>query len=127
MNRYKSILWTNEQLGVNEEIVSPNGEFKFRYQDDGNLVLYQGERVPANAKWSIEKTSKLPKKPGNCRMQEDGNLVCHDSEGTPYWASGSYKRFENQHPYLIVQDDGNVVVYKTEPVPIWDTYHHPQK
>lgn len=125
MLQFKDRLMTNEQLGVNEEIVSPNGDYKFRYQDDGNLVLYQGERVPANAKWSIEKIAKLPKKPGNCRMQEDGNLVCHDSEGTPYWASGVYEKFKNLHPTLIVQDDGNVVVIK--PVPIWDTEHHPQK
>lgn len=125
MPQFKDRLLSNEQLGVNEEIVSPNGEFKFRYQDDGNLVLYQGERVAANAKWATMRFTPSPKKPGNCRMQEDGNLVCHDSEGTPYWASGVYERFKNLNPALIVQDDGNVVVYK--PVPIWDTYHNPQK
>jgi hypothetical protein len=111
-------LLTNQFLRPGQKIVSPNESFEFRYQDDGNLVLYQGTKPV----WA---TMKFSSNPGKCIMQEDGNLVCEDKNHDPYWASGSYERFAKTDAHLVVQDDGNVVIYKTNP--IWDTYHHPQK
>ena len=53
-------------------------------QDDGNLVMYSGASIPANAIWNSG-TSGLPVK--NAVLQDDGNLVLMSASNTPCWSA----------------------------------------
>jgi len=90
-------------------LASRDGRFRFVYQGDGNLVLYQG----STALWSTQTFG-----PGWAAMQGDGNLVIYSSDGTPKWNSQTWG-----HPgaYLVAQNDGNVVIYASNGVALWST------
>lgn len=92
------------------EIVSTAGRYRFCYQGDGNLVLYDG-RI---AIWASNTAGRLP---GVCNLQGDGNLVVYIPGGHPVWALNT--RTAGSH--LIVQDDGNVVIYTSYNQPVWAT------
>jgi len=87
-------------------LISPNGHFKLNFQNDGNLVLYEGTQ----AIWSSGTQNK-----GGQRlvMQRDGNLVMYGPNG-PVWATNTSG---NPRSFLKLQDDGNLVIYH----PVWST------
>ena len=108
-------LYADEWLGPEDGVTSRDGRLLFRYQRDGNLVLYDaaGDWIPL---WD---SSTDGSSAGFTKMQADGNLVVYDAGGTARWSSGTAG-----HPgaYLAVQDDGNVVVYDTDGTPLWYTW-----
>jgi len=119
---YGDDMQPGEILKFNQYIASPNGQFAFLFQDDGNLVLYEdrgltrlfGDPLSTRAMWA----SGTFGKPSNvCMMQYDGNLVLY-SGLLPIWNSGT---FEYPGSRLVVQDDGNVVIYKRDNTPVWAT------
>lgn len=93
-------LVAGERLYPDQEIRSPNGRFAFRYQSDGNLVLYDSAAGPL---WSTGTTGGGA---GYVELQGDGNFVVYASQG-PIWASGTAG-----HPgaYLKVHDNGEVAI-----------------
>jgi hypothetical protein len=99
-----------EVLNPNQAITSTNGRYHFIYQDDGNLVLYDGERPL----WASN-TRGSPA--GVCIMQADGNLVIYAHDGTVVWSSGGWP----PGSHLVLQDDGNVVIYRPDGTPVWST------
>ena len=100
-----------EVLYPGQYITSANGRYKFIYQNDGNLVLYDGSRPL----WA----SSTNGQPGGvCIMQEDGNLVFYIPVDRPIWASNTAG---NPNSRLVVQDDGNMVIYSPNGKAIWAT------
>jgi len=99
----KNTLWGvyGQYLLPGQYLESTYGTFKFIYQTDGNLVLYENG-VPL---WNTATITS----PGYAIMQTDGNFVLYWPNGTPYWATNTWG---NPGSYLTVQDDGNVVVYR---------------
>lgn len=98
-----------EVLNPDQEITSTNGRYRFIYQGDGNLVLYDS----GTPLWASG-TDGSPV--GVCIMQGDGNLVIYDATLQPIWSSNTW-----QHPgsRLVIQDDGNVVIYRPDGTPLW--------
>ncbi|KUM03619.1 hypothetical protein KIF53_21785 [Chromobacterium subtsugae] len=92
-------LHPGQSLQPGQYIDSANGQYRFIYQQDGNLVLYRG----SHPLWAAASNGPT----GHCIMQEDGNLVIYVNN-TPIWASGT-----NGHPMgtLVMQNDGNAVIY----------------
>ena len=98
-------------LNPGNSLTSADGRFRFVYQGDGNLVLYQGNQAP----WASGTNGRGV---GVCVMQGDGNLVIYLRGGHPIWASNT-----NGDPgsHLVVQNDRNVVIYKPNGSPVWAT------
>lgn len=99
-------------------ITSINGQYKFTYQTDANIVLY-GEG--GAALWAMQTVNGAwGYSPGKLIMQTDGNLVAYDSAMSPKWASNTSNT--GVAPYrLVVQNDGNVVLYGGNNSPTWAT------
>jgi hypothetical protein len=106
------LLSPDYSLGPGEYVESSDRRFRFVYQGDGNLVLYDATGYPF---WASQTSGSTP---GVLTMQGDGNLVIYDGASVPIWASGT-----SGHPgaYLILQTDGNVVIYDVDGTPIWAT------
>lgn len=92
---------------------SDSGRYRLAYQQDGNLVLYDGQT--GTALWSSGTGGTSP---GQALMQHDGNLVIYDGAGTPVWASGTGG---HSGAYLRVQDDGVVAIYDADGRSLWRT------
>jgi len=93
-------LGVNQNLTVNQSLLSCDGRFKLILGGDGNLVLYQG----STALWSANTAGK-----GGTvvYMQGDGNFVLYNASGSPIWSSGTAG---HAGATLTVQNDGNVVI-----------------
>ena len=72
----------DEQLNVNDQLVSGNGRVKLVLQDDGNLVLYRTD--DGRALWASN-TAGRPA--ASASMQSDGNFVVYGQDGLAHWAS----------------------------------------
>lgn len=104
-------LHANEQLKINDQLLSNNGLVRLIMQGDGNLVLYR--TVDDVALWA----SNTPQKPvTRAIMQTDGNFVAYSAVNQPFWATGT-----NGHlgAYVVLQDDGNLVVYDSSHRALW--------
>ena len=100
-----------ETLTPGQQITSANGRYRFIYQGDGNLVLYDGSRPT----WASNTAGKPT---GVCIMQGDGNLVIYTPGPHPIWASNTSG---HNGSGLVLQDDGNVVIYDPARTPLWAT------
>jgi hypothetical protein len=101
----------NQQITVNQSIVSCDGSHTLVLGGDGNLVLYHG----STALWSSGTAGKAS---ANAIMQGDGNFVIYSTSGAALWASNTAG---NNGASLSVQDDGNVVIYSTSGAALWST------
>lgn len=102
-----------EVLVPEGSITSPNGEYRFVYQADGNLVLYRvSDGKPL---WASDTVGALM---GVCIMQDDGNLVIYGPGPRAVWDTGSSS---NEGSSLYVQNDGNVVIYRPDETLVWAT------
>jgi hypothetical protein len=117
-------LWATNTVGADadlyltpgQSVFSPNGQFQFTLQTDGNLVEYgpYGDALfgsGTNGQPVIEAI-----------LQTDGNLVLYgpansDGSADALWASGTAGYMGDT---LHVQDDGNVVIYQGS-TPLWAT------
>jgi hypothetical protein len=106
-------LQENQQLNVNDQLISSNNKAHLIMQNDGNLVLYRNDND--EALWASN-TAGTPV--NRAVMQGDGNLVCYDQDGRAYWSSGTY-----EHPgsLVVLQDDGNLVVYSSTGNALWSS------
>jgi hypothetical protein len=102
---------SGEVLGPGRSIMSADRRFRFTYQSDGNLVLYDG----LAALWASGTSGRSV---GVCIMQADGNLVIYDQSNRPIWASGTWR---DPGSRLVVQNDGNVVIYRQSGTAAWAT------
>lgn len=116
-NTLQSVLEPNESLlgDWTQYLTSPNREYQFVMQSDGNLVLYSHSGSPL---WN----SKTEGHPGaRAIMQGDGNLVVYAVSGQALWSSETGGNPANDGAALDVQSDGNVVVYTTGGTAVWST------
>jgi len=104
-------LTAGQYLASGQQIFSPNGKYRLRYQPDANFVLYLG--TSTTVLWA---TNKYLGNPGKALMQSDGNLVTYNGSGAATWATGTYGR---TGVWLALQDDGNLVLYQGACTPIW--------
>jgi len=104
-------LTAGQYLASGQQIFSPNGKYRLRYQPDANFVLYLG--TSTTVLWA---TNKYLGNPGKALMQSDGNLVTYNGAGAATWATGTYGR---TGVWLALQDDGNLVLYQGACTPIW--------
>lgn len=100
-----TIMPSGTGVGIETSFFSPSGQFELRFQDDGNLVLYQ---LPATVLFASDTNDMGATL---LSMQVDGNLVIYDGDGTPLWESGTNG---NPEAYLVLQNDGNLVIYSNE-------------
>lgn len=93
---------TNLEFRRGQEWVTSTG-YKFRFQTDGNLVLYtpQGKAIWATG---TENTNA-----DLFAVQRDGNVVLY-SRGKPVWATDTGG---NPGANFAIQGDGNLVVYSS--------------
>ena len=106
-------------LAPDQSVSSPDGKFQLVYQRDGNLVLYDSDRVRA---WSSETEGETA---GRAMMEADGDFAIYDAGGSQVWSAGT-----GSHPgsYLIVQNDGHLAVYAPGYIALWtgdDPSAHP--
>ena len=101
----------NQQITVNQSILSCDGRFQLILGGDGNLVLYEG----STALWSAGTAGKSS---ANAIMQGDGNFVVYNTSGSAVWASNTAG---NAGASLTVQDDGNTVIYSASGAALWST------
>ena len=104
-------LGANQQLNINQSLISTDNRYRLVMQGDGNLVLYSYKR----ALWSSGTAGKPATK---AIMQGDGNLVLYDNQSRAYWSSGTAGRGTSN---LVMQNDGNLVVYRAGGNPTWYT------
>jgi len=100
----------NESLYRGKSLHSNDHRYIFIMQNDGNLVLYKGNK----ALWASGTNGVAVEK---CIMQNDGNLVLYTYAGKAVWSS---KTNGNPGAVLRVQNDGNVVIYLGRKA-IWST------
>ena len=98
-----STLGPNEKLRVPEELISKNGQYALKMQEDGNLVCYDSQR---KALWSSRTDGSGAIE---CIMQSDGNLLLKDKNGRVVWATNT-DGYPNAT--FLIEDDGNVVLYQ---------------
>ena len=96
---------------LSQAITSANGRYRFIYQSDGNLVLYDG----GTPLWASGTNGKPV---GVCIMQGDGNLVIYGRAQQYVWDTATNG---NPGSRLVVQDDGNVVIYRPDGSAAWAT------
>ena len=93
-------LQNGEKLEVGQSLTSKNGAYRVTLQDDGNLVLYSGDK----AVWSTETNGQNVVR---AEVQKDGNFVLYTPE-KPVWHSDTKGAKDVR---LILQDDRNLVLY----------------
>ena len=97
-------------LTKGSSMTSPNGNYTFKMQSNGNLVLY----CNGNPLWSTGTSSYVT----GLTFQADSNLVIRGAGNSAKWGSGSQNTGGTM---LKVQDNGDVVLYTDESVAVWST------
>ena len=119
----KSTMKHGDALEPGEELVSPSGVFKLRYEKDGNLVLLAKQ---ADERWiPTWQSGTKPKNPGRARFDAADLLVVCDVDGSELrpckpWSAPA----DPVAARLVLQDDGNLVAYESSDPdrdPYWAT------
>lgn len=92
-------------------MVSPDGRYVARMQNDGNFVLYKPGNI---AVWATG-TNTGPNAGATARMQSDGNFVLYKPGNTAIWKTNT--TFANST--LELQNDCNLVVYAPGHIAKW--------
>jgi hypothetical protein len=95
-----AVLGPDQALTAGTGIYSPNGQYGFVLQTDGNLVLYG----PTGALWQTKTVGSGAQR---AVMQGDGNFVLYRADNSVVWAT----RTSRPGTWLQVQDDGNFAMY----------------
>ena len=112
----------DQGLYVGQQVTSCDGRFMWRFESDGNLVLYQispynPPGLPPGTMttwiWSTDTSGLVA---NMLIMQGDGNLVLYNMMGAPIWSTGTVG-----YPgsYFAIQNDGNLGVYDATGQPRW--------
>ena len=108
-------LYPGKPLLPGQRIMSPNGDFFFINQTDGNVIVkFRAEEKP---RWTAEGWPRKDPEPGNLFLHENGRLVKYLKDGkTVQW----HNRVERGggDAKVVMQNDGNLVMYLDE-MPFW--------
>lgn len=104
-------LHAGDRLLPGQSLLSANGQYIFRYQTDGNLVIYEN-RPGGRSLWATQTSGVLSH---YLLMREDGCLAlyCDGGDGEPsvtQWSTGTAGD-GGRSPFFILQNDGNAVIY----------------
>ena len=108
--RGSSVLPNGTCLSQNGDLWSPDGQYHFIHQSDGNMVIYG----PSGVVWASSTNGVTT---GLC-MQSDGNLVLYNGS-TARWSTNTSGR--GSSTYLQMQSDGNLVLFAGLGNAIWST------
>jgi lysophospholipase L1-like esterase len=111
-----SVFLSGEGMIPDHPIFSCDGRFELYLQDDGNMILYQGNTIL----WTSQSEGHTP---SVATLLADGNFVIEDQNGKIFWQTGT-AGFAGptglSGQALVVQDDGNLVLYSSPSAsPIW--------
>jgi hypothetical protein len=113
-------IYGSTTLQTDQRYYSPNQQYYFNFQGDGNLVVY---RAANNA--SLWSSGTNNRNVVSARLQNDGNLVLTDASGRIVWdafanqsrkynnivESAAARTARRSRNALVMQDDGNLVIY----------------
>jgi hypothetical protein len=121
--------------GLEQALVSRNGAFRAKMQNDGNFVVYFGAQSPL---WNAGTNAGSP---WRLTVQRDGNVVrysnvpsalgsasCSACPGgqcpcAPSWNSDTSNQGSARGPFrLVMQNDGNLVLYNNADEAPWSTW-----
>jgi hypothetical protein len=105
-------LQSGARLLPGQTLTSLSGQFRFLYQTDGNLVLYDDSAK--TVAWTAGTGGAIPLQ---ALLQTDGNFVVYDATGIPRWMTGTGG---NVNARVVVQNDGNIVLFGSDGTPLWD-------
>lgn len=113
--REASTLNVGETVWQNLSLRSPSGRYAFRVQEDGNVVLTDGEQPL----WASA-TQGAGIQPFRLTLDPDNHLVSRDVLNAVRWSSGVQGKGA-PGGRLTLQDDGNLVVYDAQGNALWCT------
>ncbi|MGW0198695.1 hypothetical protein [Nonomuraea sp. NPDC003201] len=96
-------------LRPGQAVQSGNGRYRLIQQDEGNAVLYDGQR-------SLFTTPTAGHPGARSIMQAEGNWVVVDSGKKALWTT---KTAGNPGAWLAVSDDGRIIIYSRDNKPLW--------
>ena len=120
---YQGIFYGNTTLVPDRAYYSAGQGYYFKFQGDGNLVVYRAS--DNRALWASGTNGRGLV---SAVFQGDGNLVLNDAGGAPRWdafanqshknlpamritESASAQQTRGNRIALVMQDDGNLVIY----------------
>jgi hypothetical protein len=110
-------------LYPDECLVSQNKAYKFCYQSDGNIMLYNEGGKPT---WSAGIHGAGGGKPMLLSIDKDGTLTAFNKTDAPpswYWTSSTPTEPEEGPFDAVLQDDGNVVIRRlSDNKIVWSTF-----
>jgi hypothetical protein len=124
------------QVCENEALTSPDGRFRFTFQEDANVVLYyapSGHVAGADGTpiWALQSVGGQFGHyiAGRLHLTRDGRLVARDSRAQERWASrpegalaGATAGVGFATPFrLVVRDVGDVAILDAEDAEVWVT------
>jgi|GEM_PF-473175 len=108
-------LLAGQGMTPDHPLFSCNGRFQLYLQDDGNMILYDGNTIT----WTSRSEGHTP---SVATVLADGSFVILDQAGKILWSTGTAGAAGGKA--LIVQNDGNLVLYNspTAPnAPVWSS------
>lgn len=109
-----------QEMHHGQYLQSPNGRYRLVFQEDSNLVLYEGQNALWVADYSTPYSSghKLYHNETDRVLIEIGRLSLYDYIRDRYWFGGSSTIDASDYDkvYGVLQDDGNVVVILFKPL-----------
>ncbi|MBF8185968.1 hypothetical protein ITP53_09460 [Nonomuraea sp. K274] len=106
---YIGKLPSGHSLKPGQWVQSSNGRYKLIQQDEGNAVLYDGQR-------SLFTTPTAGHPGARSIMQREGNWVVVDRGDKALWTT---KTAGNPGAWLSVSNDGRVIIYSSANKPLW--------
>ncbi len=103
----------DQELLINQFLVSENEEYRLILQSDGNLVLRNW--ATRESLWSSGTHGQNVQR---VRLQGDGNLVLRSSQGESIWSSGTSGSGVTR---ALLQNDGNFVLFDSTGRAVWSS------
>ena len=110
-------------MSAGQYLQSPNGQYKLIFQEDANLVLYQGGQAlwVADENAAYSQTTSLNTNKGTSSAYNRGTLEVMDYIRKRRWnaSPSTYPADDRYRVYCVLQDDGNIVltIFK----PLWQS------
>ncbi|SEH02558.1 D-mannose binding lectin [Nonomuraea solani] len=98
-------------LRPGQVIQSANGRYRLIQQDEGNAVLYDGQK-------SLFTTPTAGNPGARSIMQPEGNWVVVDRNDKALWTT---RTAGNPGAWLAVTNDGRVIIYSADNKPLWSS------
>lgn len=126
-NTAKNTLAAGESLKAGERLISANGSYIMRMQeDDGNLCIYnyakgrQGRFVWGSMKYGFKNAKLVMQTDGNLVVYNGGNAAKWSSQTHPYYNS-QFKTASNKPVKAVLENDGKLKLYTAAGAVVWSS------